>query len=199
MIRRSILPLLALALAVPFVAKADTINFANYFPNQVGSADGVTFTLAGGDGPGGTPCACSFGAAALGNSPTGNYPTSEQLIFTFSGPVSGVSFVYDNFGNTPPGYPFAGGSFFDAFDGLTFVSTGFIGDVGAPAGSVSVPGTITSLVLDNNSGGLENWQFGVYSLTFNSGATPEPASIVTLGTGLLGLAGSLYRRRRATR
>ena len=197
--RIAILPVLTLALAVPFAAHAQTtINFADYFGQSLSSADGVSFTLAGGDGPGGVPSVNSFGNPAIGNSPTGDYPTSEQLIFTFSAPASAVSFFFSNYGdNNAFGEP----TTYTAYDGATAVSSA---NIGSDNGVLETVGgsDITSLVIDNGTGGDDDWEFGVYNLTFDAGAvsaTPEPASFVTLGTGLLGVAGQLYRRRRSMR
>lgn len=169
-------------------AKADTINFADYYGSSLSSAGGVSFSLSGGPGPGGTPKVDSFGQPAIGNSPTGNYPTSEILQFSFSSPANNVSFFYSNYGFN--------GSFYDAYSGVTLVSSGVLGSING--GLVTVPGSgITSLQINNNTGGSYSWEFGVYSLTFTPAAVPEPTSLALFG--LSTLAGAVYcgwRRRK---
>ena len=184
----------ALLLGVASLASASaqtTINFGDYYGAQVSSVDGVTFNTAGGPGPDGAPCACSFGDGAIGNSTTGGYPTTEALVFTFSSPVSNLSFLFNNYGDN-------GTSFYTAYDGSSVVSSVNIGYDNYVTEDVDGSG-ITSLVIDNGFGGESSWEFGVYSVSFTGANAPEPASFVTLGTGLIGVAGSLYRRRRSSK
>jgi hypothetical protein len=183
---------LGVALTVSSVTKAatTTINFADYDGENLTSLDGVTFSLGGGPGPGGPPCVCSFGTAAMGNSANGAYPTSAYLQVTFADPANDVSFSFNNFGYAPEGYPVGSGSYFDAFSlGDDLISSGYIGDIcpTSGGGTVDVPGNEISLLeLNNNTDGRGDWEFGVYSLTFTP--APEPASLALLSAGVAVLA-----------
>jgi hypothetical protein len=172
-------------------AAATTIDFSSYpFYTPVSSVDGVSFALYGGPG-GGTPVTGSFGTASLGNSPTGDYPTSEGILIQFSAPASSVSFTFDNFGDNTGFAP----SFEKAFAGVTLTDNQNIGG-GCYIGSfctVSVVGTgITSLYVDNGSGGNYSWEYGIGELTFTA-ATPLPSTWVMMLAGLAGFGFFAYR------
>jgi hypothetical protein len=179
-----------------------TYNFQSLpqFTAVTNQLAGLTVSLNGGPNDSGPAITGSFDSFDLGNSTTDGFPTAQQLIFTFSSPTSNDSFGFTNFGDNNE---FGAPSFFYAYDGTTLVSSGNIGSDNDDTMAVIVPGSdITSLVIDNGSGGNYSWQVGVSFLTVDGGsvsATPEPASFVTLGSGLLGVAGSLYRRRRSMR
>ncbi len=185
------------AVAAPAYATTTTIDFtslpfytdvATYFP-------GVTISLSGGPGYG-DPVTGSFGEPAVGNSPSGNYPTSEILNFAFSGAVKDVSFTFDNYGESFSG---RGASFYTAYNAASgVVSTGFIGNIspGGYGGLVTVGGSgIRDLALNNGTGGGSSWEFGVYSLTYTSGV-PEASTWVMMLAGFAGLGFVGYRRNK---
>jgi hypothetical protein len=172
-------------------ATAYSYNFVDYYGDSLSSLPGVNFSLAGGPGAGGTPSVNSFGQPALGNSPTGEYPTSQQLVFSFTGAATDISFLFSNFGDNNS---FGAPTEYYAYSAAdVLVSSGNIGsdnDV-----TENVPGSgITKLVVDNGTGGGSSWEFGVYTLNFTASA-PEPASLALVGVGLAGLG--LIRRRKA--
>jgi len=158
----------------------------------VTSEPGVTFDLQGGPDSSGPPTIGGFGCPTCGltNSTNGaadstSYPTATILDMEFTKPVNDVSFTFNNWGS-------GNGTFYTAWDGATEVSTADIDSVEG-FGLVTVGGAdITDLQINNNQGGEFNWVFGVGELSFTP--TPEPGSLLLLGSGILGMAGVLRRK-----
>ncbi len=98
----------------------------------------------------------------------GNYPTSQQIVFTFSQPVSNIVFTYYNAGCEDSG---RGNSFIFTYDPLSTLVDSV--NVGCCACGFDSGGTLTlsstniaSLVLDNGSGGTDNWWLEVRRIAF---------------------------------
>ena len=104
------------AITTPAQAGNISVDFADYSDTYLSSADGVSFSLAPGysvNGLGTTPYVNAFGDPnEMANSANlGEYPTSNTLTFTFSTPVTDLSFYFNNYGESFSG---RGDTFYDA-------------------------------------------------------------------------------------
>lgn len=133
---------------------------------------------------------------ALENSPAvtaaHDFPTAGILNISFSLPVSGLSFTFDN---CPACTDDNGASSFTAYSPTDTVidNANISGDYGGFTTVTVVGSDITDLQITNGgTEGVGNWLFGVQELEFTP--TPEPASMLLFGTGLLGVIFVLRNR-----
>ena len=179
--RSSLVCALALSCALPAMARADTFSIT-------GNGQSVSFSLPGTVAPSSSNSTSGLVVDGVPVDVNGVVLTTDIGFGLGGGNSFPDMFLGDGASvgdeNTASGYPY-----YTYADGSQL----FSGSVTDPT---FTPGTYTidNIVDLTFDGGLSN---GDYTLAISNGAsvTPEPSSLLMLGTGVLGLAG-MYRRKR---
>jgi hypothetical protein len=128
------------------------------------------------------------GPSFLGNNGLNNSGTYVTSIF-FSAPVSNVSFDVSRSNGSSPGQTLTA----SVYEGATLLGslTVTLGNINNWSLITFGLGGIDKVILDGSDVGLS--PYGVDNLQFTAGAVPEPATMLLIGSGLLGLLG--FRRK----
>jgi hypothetical protein len=170
----------ATTVSIDFTALASGTTVTNQYAN-------VTFSLAGGLASG-APQIAYYGEG-LSNSPTaGEYPTADSLVATFTTPVSGVSFSFNNEG-------YNGANNYRVYSPTAVLLTSGALDGNGRVFYALAESNIGSIVWSNGLGTSGNWTQALSTLSFNTGV-PEPTSWALM-IGGFGLVGAAMRRRAA--
>ncbi len=190
-------PLLAATITVKTDATSTGASVASTSDPRLTSGDisGLTFTPVGTDNEGSftaVPPGAPLGTLVVQVPPECGYYCGQSgfVMVTFTLPSSFSAPFLTGAGNVDDGgYAFLNGNTISA-QLSEFGNTAFSTNTAA----YFLPGVNTLVVSDSNSGGGPSAVVFFADVTYSTGTTPEPSTLLTFGSGILGLAG-LARKR----
>jgi len=179
-----------LLLSLSGLANAGLIELNSTTGTVVGDTldfDGVTISLSGGGIDNSAPFADATGVR---NSTTDGYPTANDIVFTFDGPVDNVSFSFEPWGLSGPG---RGDLWVEVFNGATSLGVQEVVEGGFHTESLVSFGAMTSFVVNNGCSAASgdsscSWISNYSSISFDPAQVPEPTTLAIFALGALGLA-----------
>lgn len=188
---------LGFVLSMSGLANAGLININSSTGTVIGNSldfSGLTITLSGGGRDVGAPFANSGGVQ---NSIDGNYPTANDIVFSFDNLVNNVTFSFDPFGLSSPG---RGDLWVEVFNGLVSLGSQEILDGSFHTESLSSFGSMTSFVVNNGcstaSGDTScSWISEYKAVSFDAVSVPEPSILAIFALGLMGFASRRFKKQ----
>ncbi|MFT5298150.1 MAG: hypothetical protein ACI9VT_002592 [Psychroserpens sp.] len=155
---------------------------------------GLFITLSGGGRDVGAPYADSNGVY---NTINGQYPTSNDIVFSFDDLVENVTLSFDPYGLETSG---RGALWVEVFNGLISLGSQKILDGAFHTESLSSFGPMTSFVVNNGcstaSGDTScSWVSQYNAVSFDVAAVPEPSTLAVFALGLMGFASRRFKKQ----
>jgi hypothetical protein len=204
--RHLLLPILALALSA--ASFAGTVNFSNSGGPLTGSNSGLTLTgsvlfLVNGLNGGGLITGNDLGSVDF---TTAALTAGSLQMGGMFAPGGSLTIATNGTNGLPDGTVFAGTFSGPAAWTLITLANGthnyvLAGDLSGMLEGAPVTGALVQITVNTGSGffhGTSRVSSGDIALSTSSQVIPEPSSLGLVGTGLIGLAGLIHRKRRSS-